>query len=830
MKFRKFLKNNIVVLDGSMGAVLQGCGLKPGELPERWNVEHRDVIIGLQKSYFDAGANVVYTNTFGANGLKYDDKELGVLVRAAIVNAKVARELSIGTQEKFISLSIGPSGRMLKPYGDLDFEEAVELFSKVVKIAEKEGVDLYTVETMNDSYETKAAVLAIKENSDKPIIVTNAYRQDEKLMTGASPEAMVAMLEGMGVDAVGANCSLGPKELKNVVKRMLKVASIPVVMKPNAGIPAFVDGKTIYTVDEEEFSEVLLEMINEGVGVVGGCCGTTPKYIQNLAKKAKELKPKKITDKNLTVISSYTHAVEFGKEPILIGERINPTGKKRMKEALINNDVTYILTEGLKQQDKGVHVLDVNVGIPEVDEPTVMKNMVEELQAVINLPLQIDTSNYEAMEKALRIYNGKPLINSVSGKMESMERIFPLAKKYGGAIICLTLDENGIPETKEGRVEIAKKIIEKAKEYGIQKKDLIFDTLTLTVSADKTAPDVTLKALKSIKKDLKCETSLGVSNVSFGLPNRDAINSTFFALALKNGLSAAIMNPYSDAMMNTYYSYKALNGMDDNFQEYIEGMEKLSRNAEIDKAIKKETAKTENAKEEIIKAEEIASGENLNKDAKQEKTGSLSELSYAITKGLKDEAKRITKELLNSSSPMDIINKEIIPALDIVGKGFEEKRVFLPNLLISAEAAQAAFEKIKEHGLSIIDDITGNDKPKKKKIVIATVHGDIHDIGKNIVKLLLENYGYEVIDLGKDVPEDVVVSKATEEKADYVGLSALMTTTLPAMERTIQYLKEKAPNIRIVVGGAVLSKEYAEKIGADRYAKDAMDTVRFLAE
>lgn len=812
MKFRKFLQNNIVILDGGMGTLLQQNGLIPGEYPERWNASHQNIVIEIEKAYFDAGANVVATNTFGANGLKFDDEELDKLVTLAIKNAKVARKLSTGSQEKYISLSIGPSGRMLKPYGDFEFEDCVQLFSKVVRIAEKEGVDLYTIETMNDSYETKAAVLAVKENSNKPIIVTNAYGSDEKLMTGASPEAMTFMLEGLGVDAIGANCSLGPKELSSVIDRILKVSSLPVVMKPNAGIPVLEDGKTVFKVEPEEFSDIVSQMAKKGVRAVGGCCGTTPQYIKLISEKCKEIKPVKVREKDITAISSYTHEVIIGDEPILIGERINPTGKKKFKQALIDNDINYILNEGLKQQERKVHALDVNVGIPEIDEKEMMKKAVFELQSIIDLPLQIDTADPAAMEAGLRIYNGKPLINSVNGKKESMEAIFPLVKKYGGVVICLTLDENGIPETFKGRVEIAKKIIDKASEYGIKKKDLIFDTLTLTVSADNSAPNTTLKALKSIKKDLKCKTSLGVSNVSFGLPNRDAVNSTFFALALENGLSCAIMNPNSDSMMGTYYSYLALKGLDDNCNRYIGFANELSK------------------KEEIVVKVDLNSNDgkaDSNNTKIEEKNGNrkenpfLSPLKYAITKGLKEKAGEITKELLKTEEPLAIVNEEIIPALDIVGKGFEEKTIFLPQLLISAEAAQSAFEEIKSK-------IPAGESKNGKRIVIATVHGDIHDIGKNIVKLLLENYGYEVIDLGKDVPEEEVVKRVIETGANYVGLSALMTTTLPAMERTIALLKEKAPNVKIVTGGAVLTKEYAEKIGSDKYAKDAMDTVRFL--
>ncbi len=791
MNIRDFLKNNIVILDGGMGTLLQKEGLLPGEHPEIWNITHADAIVKIHRDYFDAGSNVVNTNTFGANSLKFSGSELDGIIKCAVDNAKKAREESSGKQEKFIALDIGPTGKLLKPYGDLDFEEAVSVFSEVVKLGVKYGVDLVTIETMNDSYETKAALLAVKENCDLPVIVTNAYGEDGKLMTGASPEAMVAMLEGMGADAIGANCSLGPKQLKTVVERLLSVSSVPVVLKPNAGLPKSENGKTVYDVLPEEFSEDVFSAVCEGVRVVGGCCGTTPEYIKAVSEKIKGIIPKEIIKKNITVVSSYTHAMEFKDSPILIGERINPTGKKLMKQALIENNMDYILGEGIKQQEKGVHILDVNVGIPDIDEKTVLKNAVCELQAIIDLPLQIDTSNPDAMEAALRRYNGKAMINSVNGKEESMHAVFPLVKKYGGLVVALTLDENGIPTDIEGRVAIAEKILKVAEEYGIDKKDIIFDTLAMTISADKNAAVATLGALKYIKNNLGCHTSLGVSNVSFGLPVRDAVNSTFFAMALENGLSAAIMNPFSDAMMKVYYAYRALHGLDDNCADYISFFENYTETAT---AVQSAPQKTE------------AEYKSL--------------LQRAIVKGLKDQASELTKELLKTEKPLDIVQNEVIPALDIAGKGFEEKTFYLPQLLMSAEAAKAAFENIK-------NAMTSDASATKGTFVIATVKGDIHDIGKNIVKLLLENYGFNVIDMGKDVPPEDIVNKAIEINAPIVGLSALMTTTVPAMEETINLLREKAPWAKIVVGGAVLTKEYADAIGADKYAKDAMETVRY---
>ena len=792
MTFREYLKTNIVYLDGGMGTLLQEQGLKPGEHPERWNETHPDVITKIHKDYFDAGSNVVCTNTFGANSLKFADDELEEIIKAAISNAKAGKEQSISQKEKFIALDIGPSGKLLKPLGDLDFEDAVSVFAKTVKLGVKYGADLIIIETMNDSYETKAALLAAKENSNLPVIVSNAYGEDGKLMTGATPAAMVAMLEGMGADALGANCSLGPKQLRGVAEELLQNASIPVILKPNAGLPKSINGKTVFDVTADDFSNEVTDLIKKGVRVVGGCCGTTPEYIKTLSAKTCHLTPVPIEAKNITVVSSYTHTVKFGDTPILIGERINPTGKKRFKQALLENDMDYILSEGVNQQEKGVHILDVNVGLPDIDEVEMLKNSVCELQAIIDLPLQIDTSDIRAMETALRRYNGKAMINSVNGKKESMEAIFPLVKKYGGLVVALTLDEKGIPETAEGRFRIAEKILATAEKYGIDRKDIIFDTLAMTISADNKAAIATITALKAIKNELGCHTSLGVSNVSFGLPNRDAVNGVFFALALENGLSAAIMNPYSADMMKTYYTYKALKGWDENCAEYIGAADLFT--------VTVATATSETKKT----AEEFGS-----------------ELQHAVIKGFKDKAAQLTTELLKNTAPLEIVNNEIIPALNIVGKGFENKTVYLPQLLMSAEAAKSAFEVIKAF-------MVGAEKTAGKGVfVIATVHGDIHDIGKNIVKLLLENYGFDVVDLGKDVPPERIVEKVVELHAPLVGLSALMTTTVPAMEETIKQLKEKAPWCKTVVGGAVLTQDYADKIGADKYAKDAMESVRY---
>ena len=784
MNIRDFIKNNIVYLDGGMGTLLQKSGLQPGELPERWNISHPEVIKEIHKSYYDSGSNIVNTNTFGANSLKFGTDELSEIIYHAVKNANEARKASSGNQEKFIALDVGPTGKLLKPLGDLDFEDAVKAFAEVISLGVKYGVDLITIETMNDNYETKAAVLAAKENSDLPIIVTNAYGENGRLMTGADPAVMAAMLEGMGVDAIGANCSLGPKQLMGVMDELLKYCSVPVAFKPNAGLPKS-DGKvTYYDVDAEEFAQDIKLAVANGVRIVGGCCGTTPEYIKKVCELTRDMRPKEIEKKTYSVCTSYNKAVFFGEKPILIGERINPTGKKRFKQALLENDIGYILQEAVNQQTKGVHVLDVNVGLPGIDEAQMLTNSVCELQCVTDLPLQIDSSDPVAMESALRRYNGKAMINSVNGKEENLNAIFPLVKKYGGFVVALTLDEKGIPSTVDGRMKIARKILLTAALYGINKKDIIFDPLAMTVSADKMSAVTTLETVKKITEQLGCNTSLGVSNVSFGLPSRDLVNAAFFTTAMENGLSAAIMNPYSERMMEAYYSFNVVKGLDENCMDFIN----------------------------------FASRQEVQPTAKQESSLTLKE---AIEKGLKEKASEITTAMLGNSAPLDIVNAHVIPALDNVGKRFEEKKLFLPQLLMSAEAAKASFEVIKAtmsaDGSSV----------KKGSIVIATVHGDIHDIGKNIVKLLLENYGYNVIDLGKNVPPETVLRAVTDNHAPLVGLSALMTTTVPAMEETVKLIKENAPWCKTVVGGAVLTQDYADKIGADKYAADAMETVRY---
>ncbi len=784
MNILDYTKEHLLFLDGGMGTLLQSHGLRAGEFPENWNLTHPEVITAIHRAYYDAGSHVVCTNTFGASCLKFSESELEAIVCAAMKNAREAALQSSATQPKWVALDVGPLGRLLKPYGDLDFEDAVSVFAKTIRLGARYGADLILIETMNDSLETKAALLAAKENCSLPVFVSNAYGEDGKLMTGADPGAMVALLESMGADAIGVNCSLGPRALAPIVESYLKYASVPVLLKPNAGLPRVENGATIFDVDPAAFAADVADLISGGVRIAGGCCGTTPAHIRALTEAACGIPPKQISPKSFTMVSSYTHAVFFGNAPVLIGERINPTGKKRFKEALRAGDMDYILREGIAQEEQGAHILDMNVGLPEINETSMLTAAVRELQAVTALPLQIDSANPDAMESALRQYNGKAMVNSVNGKPESMAAVFPLVKKYGGLVVALTLDDAGIPDTADGRVEIARRILEEARKYGISKKDVIFDPLALTISADSKAALTTLEAVRRIKTELGCPTILGVSNISFGLPQRDLLNGSFFSLALGAGLSAAILNPYSAEMQKAYRGFCALTGLDTNCEEYIA----------------------------------FAQSQSAAPMAPLKVSGS--QLHHAIAKGLKEQAAACTVELLKTVAPLDIVQQEVIPALDAVGVGFENKTIYLPQLLMSAEAAKAAFEKIRAA-------MPAGQSGSKCPFVLATVKGDIHDIGKNIVRLLLENYGFQVHDLGRDVPPEAVVEAVISFQAPMAGLSALMTTTVPAMEETIRLLKERAPWCRTIVGGAVLTRDYANAIGADFYAKDAMETVRF---
>ncbi|MBS6755674.1 homocysteine S-methyltransferase family protein [Hungatella hathewayi] len=794
------IRKRIVFFDGGTGSLLQANGLKPGELPETWNILHPEIVTKLHYDYLEAGADIVKTNTFGANGLKFNDAgEYGLdeIVAAAMENAKKA--VSKAGDKGYIALDIGPTGKLLKPLGDLGFEEAYRLFSDVVAIGAREGADLVLIETMSDSYEVKAAVLAAKENCNLPVFATMIFDSKGKLLTGGTVESTVALLEGLGVDALGINCGLGPVQMKGILADIMKAASVPVIVNPNAGLPRSEGGRTFYDIDADEFAGTMREIVEMGACVVGGCCGTTPEHIRKTIALCKDQPARMPEKKNRTVISSYAQAVEIDKNPVLIGERINPTGKSKFKQALRDHNLEYILREGVAQQDNGAHVLDVNVGLPEIDEAAMMEEVVMELQSIIDLPLQIDTSNIQAMERALRVYNGKPLINSVNGKQEVMEAVFPLVKRYGGVVVALALDEDGIPETADGRLKVAEKIYAKASEYGIERKDIVIDALCMTVSSDSRGAITTLETVRRVRDELGGKTILGVSNISFGLPQREIVNAAFFTMALQNGLNAAIINPNSEAMMRSYYSFRVLADLDPQCSEYIS----------------------------VYSGQVATLGQTVRQgggSGKADGSGSAMSASLAesIERGLKESAHQAVTELLKTLEPLVIINEEMIPALDRVGKGFEKGTVFLPQLLMSAEAAKAAFEVIKEQLAK-----SGREEEKKGKIILATVKGDIHDIGKNIVKVLLENYGYDVIDLGKDVPPELVVETAVEQAVKLVGLSALMTTTVPSMEETIRQLQKTVPGIRVMVGGAVLTEEYAKTIGADRYCRDAMASVNY---
>lgn len=783
MTIREEIGKRILFFDGGMGTLLQEQGLQAGELPETWNLKNPEPIIQIHKAYLAAGADIILANTFGANRFKYGE-DLEKIVTAGVANAKKA--VAESGKKAYVALDIGSTGKLLKPMGTLDFEEAVGVFAEIIRVGEKAGADLILIETMSDTYELKAAVLAAKENSTLPIMATVIFDESKKMLTGASPQVVVSLLEGLGVDALGINCGLGPKQMKEIVKELLKYASIPVIVNPNAGLPRSENGKTVFDVGAEEFAQDMEEIVTMGAWFAGGCCGTTPVHIQAMVEKCKEITPVPITPKNYTFVTSYSTAVELGGRPVIIGERINPTGKSKFKQALRDHNIDYILEEGVKQEDSGAHILDVNVGLPEIDEAAMMETIVYELQSIMPIPLQIDTTNIEAMERALRIYNGKPMINSVNGKAEVMEQVFPLVKKYGGVVVGLALDEDGIPDTTEGRLAIAEKIYQTGEKYGISRKDIVIDALVMTMSTNNESAKITLDTVKEITAR-GGKTVLGVSNISFGLPQRELINSAFFTMAMNNGLSAGIINPNAKAMRQAYDTFCVLGGYDAQCMNYIE------KYAVTDTP--NTTAKPATAK--------------LN-------------LTDSIIKGLKDQAYRTTEEELKTKEPMEIINGELVPALDVVGQGFEKGTMFLPQLLMSAEAAKAGFEAIRQYVQS-----HGEAQEKKATIVIATVKGDIHDIGKNIVKVLLENYGYEVIDLGKDVPPEKIVETVVDKHAPLVGLSALMTTTVVNMEESIKELHKEAPWCKIMVGGAVLTQEYADMIGADFYGKDAMQSVYY---
>lgn len=791
MNFKEFLGSaNIIFADGAMGTSLQTAGLKPGEVPETWSIKKPEVIRAIHAAYFAAGSDFVLANTFGANRVKYDGGErLEDVISASVT---LAREAANGAKNKFVAIDVGPTGKLLKPSGDFEFDRAYDAFAETISLGAASGADLVAIETMGDAYELKAAVLAAKENSTLPILATVALGEDGKLLTGADIETVATILEGLRVDAIGLNCGLGPDLMLPYVERLAAVTNVPIFVKPNAGLPKLVDGETRFLVSSDEFAKNVVKLVHAGARIVGGCCGTTSAHIAAVkAALESESIVKRPLVKKRTIVTSGVRSVEIPfNDSVIIGERINPTGKKKLREAYKAGDMAYILREAVAQVDAGSHILDVNAGVPGIDEASTLESTIESIQSVVNVPLQIDTADPIAMERAMRRYNGKCLVNSVNGKAEVMEKVFPLVAKYGGVVVALTLDENGIPSTAEGRVEIARKIIAKGAEYGLTKDDFIVDVLCLAVSADNTSANVILEAMKSVRELLGVRTALGVSNISFGLPSRTSLNAAFYTLTLNAGLSAAIINPLSLPMISAYRAYRALTGRDSDCSKWIAFSENLEGG---------ETSST------------LAASQSMS-------------LSTLIEKGLRDDASEAARCLVSTGlSPLEIINSEIVPALEKVGSLFESGKYFLPQLLMAADSASAAFEYLRSELAK-----SGVKGATKGPIVIATVKGDIHDIGKNIVRSLLENYGFEVIDLGRDVAPEAIVEAVLKTKCRLVGLSALMTTTVGAMAETIAALKLADSEVKTFVGGAVLTEEFAKEIGATWYAKDAMASVRIV--
>lgn len=788
----KIPDDKILILDGAMGTMLQGRGLRTGDIPEKLNITDIGVIESIHREYLEAGADVVSANTFGANRFKAE--KAGYSLENMVIPAVRAAKRAAAAYGKYAALDIGPCGRVLQPSGDLSFEDAVEVFAEIVRAGRQAGADLILLETFTDLYELKAAVLAAKENSDLPVLASMSFEENGYSFFGTSIEAMVLTLEGLGVDALGVNCSLGPKQLAPIVERIIALAGIPVLVQPNAGLPVMENGVSRYDVASDTFADYCLSFARSGARVLGGCCGTTPEYTAKIKELLSGLTP--ITQasgqgrpKKTTAICSPSKTVSFGGDTVIIGERLNPTGKKALQAAIRAGDMDYLLREAIKQQEQGARVLDINVGLPDIDEPATLVRAVREVQGIVDLPLQLDSSNAAALEAAARVYNGKPLINSVNGKKESLESVLPIAKKYGAAVLGLTLDERGIPETAEERLAIAVKIVEAAERYGIAREDVLIDCLVMTASAQQEQAAETLRAVRMVKEELGLKTVLGVSNVSFGLPDRPVINRVMLALALGQGLDAPIMNPGDKGMAETVAAFRVLSGKDPDAEDYIK---KYSAQEAAPAAADRETKPT---------------------------------LAYAIARGLKNEAEEATKGLLASLRPLEVVESHIIPALDEVGKDYETQKIFLPQLIKAAEAAKSSFEILRRE----ISKDGGEPGAGSKKIVIATVYGDIHDIGKNIVKVIMENYNFDVIDLGRDVPPQEVVRAVTESGAKIAGLSALMTTTVSSMKDTIALLREKCPGTKIIVGGAVLTSQLAEQIGADFYAADALETVRIAS-
>lgn len=776
-------RKDFVFLDGGMGTMLQALGIETEHVPEMLNLTDSASIMKIHRMYAESGSDIVYANTFGANRFKL--RRCGHSVEEVVsAGVKNAREAVGG--KALTALDIGPLGQLLEPSGSLSFENAYDCFREIV-LAGRDA-DVIVIETMTDLCETKAALLAAKENSDKPVLVTMTFEENMRTFTGVSPDAMSAVLTGLGADAIGVNCSLGPAELLPVLEKICVDTPLPVIAKPNAGLPDPSTG--LFNVSPEDFASSALSLAEAGVSILGGCCGTTPGHIKALVQALSGIKRKKREIRRKSVVCSAVSCVEIN-QPRIIGERINPTGKKRFKEALVNGDIDYILGQAVEQIHAGAEILDVNVGHPEIDEKAMMIRAVKAIQSVCDTPLQLDSTIPEVLEAGLRVYNGKPIVNSVNGEDESLEAILPLVKKYGAAVVGLTLDKGGIPKTAKGRFAIAEKILSRALEYGIPREDVFIDCLTLTASAEQDGVMETLGALKRVKTELGLKTVLGVSNISFGLPNRELITRTFLTMALQNGLDLPIINPNVDSITGAVRAYRLLAGIDRNSVEFIKVYSWDNASA-------------------VPKAAPASSG--------------TPDISYAVENGLKNDAVKAAKELLREHDPMEIINEYLIPALDAAGEKFEKGTIFLPQLILTAGAAQACFEVVKE------SLPPGSDGVSKGKIVLATVKGDIHDIGKNIVKVLLESYGFTVIDLGKDVPPETIVEAAIKHQVKLVGLSALMTTTLKSMADTVALLSEKYTECKTVVGGAVLTASYAKQIHADFYAKDAKQTVDIAAD
>lgn len=784
-------KEHFYILDGGMGTTLQQSGLKPGASPDLLSLTDPELITSIHKKYVEAGSQVIYANTFGANPFKlqgsgYSTEEV---IQSAVKAAKAACDA-----DTLVALDVGPLGELLEPMGTLTFEEAYDAFALVVEQGAAAGADLVAIETMTDLYEVKAAVLAVKEKTSLPVLVSMTFEETGRTFTGTGIECMAAVLEGLGADAIGINCSLGPAEILPLIKKMVSLTDLPVFVKPNAGLP---DPRTgAYDIMPREFADTMAEYLDLGISMAGGCCGTTPEYIK-IMKETFESRERKKRSKGSgkTVVCSGTKAVTVDKVTV-IGERINPTGKKRLKQALIDEDFDYILSQAVQQIDAGAHILDVNVGIPDVDDVRLLPQVIKQLQAITDLPLQIDSSNPEAIEAALRVYNGKAIVNSVNGEEAVMGRILPIVKKYGAAVVGLTLDQDGIPAKAEERFAIAERILTRALEFGIPKEDVLIDCLTLTASAQQEAVTETLKAVKMVKEQLGLHTVLGVSNISFGLPCRPLVNRTFLALAMENGLDMPILNPNDEEMMGTIYAFEMLHNRDKNAEAFIERYSDVSLGS-----MTRQTP------------------QGASNDKKE------GDLFSCLEKGLKADTVRMVEKLLETEDEMTVVNEYLIPALDQVGQGFEKGTVFLPQMMQAATAAQGAFERIKERLAG-----SGQEQVSKGKVVIATVKGDIHDIGKNIVKVIMENYGFHMIDLGRDVPAEKIVETVVKQDIKLLGLSALMTTTLKSMEETIAEVRKAAPDCRFMVGGAVLTPDYAEKIGADYYCKDAMQSVEAAKE